>query len=324
MTSRPRIDVENLAYGQSIEEIYLLADKQLRANRTGDLYLLSQLRDRTGQISGLLWNVNEQEMARFASGDYVRIRGKVQLYQGNLQIILSHLERVASDSIDPEEFIPAGTQNTQKLLDRLREILLGIEDRHLRTLMESFLVDDAILAGLSRAPAGIRLHHAFHGGLLEHVVNVLETAARIVDLYPQLDPSLLLAGIFLHDLAKVRELSYDSTFSYTDEGQLIGHLVMGVEMINEKLAAVEETVGEPFPTETLLRLKHMVLSHHGSYEFGSPRLPMTPEAIALHHLDNLDAKINEFTTLIQSDPNAQSSWTAFSPNIQRKLYKGEQ
>ncbi|REJ86788.1 MAG: HD domain-containing protein [Planctomycetota bacterium] len=319
----PRIDVENLSDGQSIEEVYLLADKQLRANRAGDLYLLSQLRDRTGQISGLLWNVNEQEMARFTTGDYVRIRGKVQLYQGNLQIILSHLERVASDTVDPEEFIPASTQDTQKLLERLREILLGIEDRHLRTLMESLLVDDDVMAGLTRAPAGIKLHHAFHGGLLEHIVNVLETAVRIVDLYPQLDPDLLLAGIFLHDLAKVRELSYDSTFSYTDEGQLIGHLVMGIEMINEKLNSVEETVGEPFPTESLLRLKHMVLSHHGSYEFGSPRLPMTPEAIALHHLDNLDAKINEFTNLIESDPNSQSSWTAFSPNIQRKLYKGD-
>jgi 3'-5' exoribonuclease len=317
-----RLFVNTLSDGQSIDEVYLLADKQLRANRAGGLYLLAQLRDRTGQISGLLWNVSEQEMSHFAAGDYVRIRGKVQLYQGNLQIILTHVEAVPRTNVEPEEFIPATSQDTQRLLDRLRQILLAIEDAHLRTLMECFLVDEEIVAGLSRAPAGVRLHHAFHGGLLEHVVNVLETALRVMDLFPKVNPSLLLAGIFLHDLGKIRELAFEETFSYTDEGQLIGHLVIGIEMLNEKVPEVEKVTGEPFPRETLLRLKHMILSHHGSYEFGSPKLPMTQEAIALHHLDNLDAKINEFMSLIESDPNSQSSWTPFSTSMQRKLYKG--
>lgn len=317
-----RLFVNTLADSQSVDEVYLLSDKQLRANRAGGLYLLAQLRDRTGLISGLLWNVNEQEVADFSAGDYVRIKGKVQLYQGNLQIILTHIARVPKEDADPADFIPATSQNTQRLLGRLREILLGIEDTHLRTLMECFLVDEEVVAGLTRAPAGVRLHHAFHGGLLEHVVNVLETALRVMDLYPKVNPSLLLAGVFLHDLGKIRELAFEDTFAYTDEGQLIGHLVIGIEMLNEKVPSVEQMTGESFPRETLLRLKHMILSHHGSYEFGSPKLPMTQEAIALHHLDNLDAKINEFMSVIESDPNTQSSWTPFSTSMQRKLYKG--
>lgn len=318
----PRSDVNTLADGTAIDEVYLLADKQLRVNRVGDQYLLAQLRDRTGQISGLLWNVKEPEMARISAGDYVRVRGKVQVYQGNLQVILTGIEPYPKEQVDPLLFIPATTQDTRRLLARLTEILLSITDPHLRRLMEEFLSDETVMSGLSRAPAGIKLHHAFHGGLLEHVVNVLETAVRVVDLYPQVDRSLLLAGIFLHDLGKVRELAFQDTFAYTDEGQLIGHLVIGIEMLNEKTPAVAAALGEPFPQETLLRLKHMIVSHHGSYEFGSPKLPMTPEAIALHHLDNLDAKVNEFSSLIASDPNSQSNWTPYSTSMQRKLFKG--
>ena len=317
-----RLFVNTLADSQSVDEVYLLSDKQLRANRAGGLYLLAQLRDRTGLISGLLWNVNEPEVADFSAGDYVRIKGKVQLYQGNLQIILTHIARVPREDADPADFIPATSQDTQRLLGRLREILLGIEDPHLRTLMECFLVDEEVVAGLSRAPAGVRLHHAFHGGLLEYVVNVLETALRVMDLYPKVNPSLLLAGVFLHDLGKIRELAFEDTFAYTDEGQLIGHLVIGIEMLNEKVPSVEQMTGEPFPRETLLRLKHMILSHHGAYEFGSSKLPMTPEAVALHHLDNLDAKVHEFHRSILEDPNSQSSWTPYSPRLERKLFKG--
>ncbi|MEW4531264.1 MAG: 3'-5' exoribonuclease YhaM family protein [Maioricimonas sp. JB045] len=314
--------VNQLADGESLDDIYLLSDKQLRANRNADLYLLAQLRDKTGQISGLLWNVSEDAVAHIQAGDYVRVRGKVQLYQGNLQVILTHISQVQPTQVDPDDYIESTNQDVEKLLDRLREILLSIDDLNLRTLMECFLVDDEIIGGLSRAPAGVKLHHAYHGGLLEHIVNVLETALRIGDLYPKVDLNLLLVGIFLHDIGKLRELGYDQSFVYTDEGQLLGHLLLGVEMLNEKLPQVEQATGETFPKETALRLKHMLLSHHGSYEFGSPKLPMTPEAIALHHLDNLDAKINEFTNLIESDPNAASSWTPYQVNMQRKIYKG--
>lgn len=318
----PRTFVNQLTDGETIEEVFLLADRQLRANRNADLYLLAQLRDRTGQISGLLWNVSEEMVANVQTGDYVRVRGKVQLFQGNKQIILARIDRMDADSINPEDFIPQSSANTGRQLERLREILLTIKNRDLCELMQVFLDDSLVVEGLTKAPAGIRLHHAFFGGLLEHLLTLAETAHRIADLYPKVDFDLVLAGIFLHDLGKIRELAYETSFSYTDEGQLIGHLVIGIELLNEKILVLEDRSGRTFPREIALRLKHMILSHHGSYEYGSPKLPMTPEAIALHHLDNLDAKTNEFLSLIESDLNSESSWTPFQANIQRKLFKG--
>lgn len=318
----PRLFVNQLADGVPVEEVYLLADRQLRANRHAETYLLAQLRDKTGQISGLHWNVNEATAATLQSGDYVKVRGKVQLFQGNLQLILNRIEKVTPESVESADFLPETSVNTERLLSRLRTILVSIDDTPIRILMECFLDDAEFMERFAAAPAGIRLHHAYAGGLMDHVVNLLETILRIADLYPKVDSRLLLAGAFLHDIGKVRELEYESVFGYTDEGQLIGHLVQGVEMVNERLPEAERRLGRPFPPETLLRIKHMLVSHHGTYEFGSPKLPMTPEAIALHHLDNLDAKVNEYMTLIENDPSPQSTWTPYQATMQRKIFKG--
>ncbi|SFJ45979.1 3'-5' exoribonuclease YhaM family protein [Planctomicrobium piriforme] len=314
--------VNLLQDGETLEEVYLLADRQLRANRNGDTYLLTQLRDRTGQVSGLLWNVGDQQVSHLRPGDYVKVRGKVQLFQGNLQIIMTRIDAAGADNLSADDFIPQTSGDTERQLGRLKEILLSIKDPDLRALMGAFFDDPEIVDGLRQAPAGVRLHHAYHGGLLEHVLTLAEGAVRLSDLYPKVDYDLVLAGVFLHDLGKIRELGYDTTFIYTDEGQLIGHLVMGVEMLSDKIRVTEQVTGRPFPSEKAMRLKHLILSHHGSYEFGSPKLPMTPEAIALHHLDNLDAKTNEFLSLIESDPNAGSSWTPYHASMQRKLFKG--
>jgi 3'-5' exoribonuclease len=309
--------------GDSIDEIFLLADKQLRANRNANLYLLATLRDKSGQMNGLMWNVTEDSTTHIRAGEFVRVRGKVQLYQGSLQMILTEVRPVPPDGLDPEDFHPGAAVDVDSLLPRLKQFLLSVEPPALRTLMECFLIDDAFMHALCRAPAGVRAHHAYHGGLLEHVVNMLEVAHRIADLYPSLDIDLLLAGIFLHDIGKVRELGYDTALVYTDEGQLIGHLMIGVEMLDEKIAEAERLSGEPFPTETALRLKHMIVSHHGRPEYGAVKVPMTPEAIALHHLDSLDAKVHEFTRFIEDDPNAGSPWTPYLTRLDRKLYKGE-
>ena len=178
------------------------------------------------------------------------------------------------------------------------------------------------MQGASRAPAGVRNHHAYIGGLLEHVVNMLEVADRIAPLYPEVDRDVLLMGVFLHDIGKVRELVYDRAFGYSDEGQLLGHMDIGVEMLTAKAVQAAELTGEPFPTELLLRLKHIILSHHGTHEFGSPRLPMTPEAIAIHYIDNLDAKLHTFTRDIREDGNPDGAWTPFNQSLQRRLFKG--
>lgn len=315
--------LNQLRDGDAVDDIFLLTDKQLRANRNANLYLLANLRDCTGAISGLMWNVSEDSVAHINAGDYVRIRGKVQLYQGTLQIIVTQIAPVPSEGLDPADFHPSTGVEVERLLGQLKEILLSIDDPPLKSLMECFLIDEALMRQFSQCPAGIKAHHAYHGGLLEHVVNILETARRIADLYPAVDLNLLLAGIFLHDIGKIRELGYESSFIYTDEGQLLGHMLIGVEILNEKVAAVEKLTGEPFPEETLFRLKHMILSHHGRLEYGSAKLPMTPEAVALHYLDNLDAKVHEFSRSIEDDPNATSNWTPYSNRLERKLYKGE-
>ncbi len=314
--------VQQMADGDTIEEVYLITDKQLRANRNGNLYLQIELRDRTGSISARLWNAGENLFRMFDVGDFLLVRGKVQLFQSALQVILNHIERAEAEKVDLADFLPHTEQDVGKLLERLRGTLLRLANPNLRALAECFFMDDDFVRGFCQVPAGVRNHHAYLGGLLEHVVTLMDAAERLLPLYPELDRDLLLTGIFLHDIGKVRELTYHKVFAYSDEGQLIGHLVIGVEMLNDKLSRVSDLTGEPFPVELLLRLKHMILSHHGTYEFGSPKLPMTPEAIALHYLDNLDAKIHSFTRDIREDRNQASSWTPFNQSLQRRLFKG--
>jgi 3'-5' exoribonuclease len=314
--------VNQLANGDSVDEIFLVADKQLRANRQGNLYLHLELRDRSGSVGARLWNASEGLARTFEPGDYLQARGKIQVFQGALQVILAHIEPVDPAGISPEDFLPQASQNVAKLTARLRELLKTIGNPHLRALVDCFLIDDEFFRKYTTAPAGIRNHHAYQAGLLDHVVTLLTIADRIADLYPDLDRDLLMTGIFLHDIGKVDELSYDRAFGYTDEGQLVGHLVMGVEMLRDKVAEARKLTGEEFPPELLLRLKHMILSHHGSLEFGSPKVPMTPEAIALHHLDNLDAKVHAFTREIRDDPSKDASWTPFQQSIGRRIFKG--
>ena len=314
--------VNQLANGDAVDEPFLVADKQLRANRQGNLYLHLELRDKTGAVGARLWNASEGLARTFEPGDFLHAKGKTQVFQGALQIILSHIEVVDAGSVEPGDFLPQGTQNVAKLTARLRELMLSLTNPHLRALAECFLIDDEFVRKFTTAPAGIKNHHAYHGGLLEHVVNLLTLADRIVDLYPDLDRDLLMAGIFLHDIGKVDELSYDRAFAYTDEGQLVGHLVMGVEMLRDKVEQTADLTGEPFPNELLLRLKHMIVSHHGTHEFGSTKVPMTLEAVALHHLDNLDAKIHAVTREIRDDPSRESSWTPFQQSLGRRLFKG--
>jgi 3'-5' exoribonuclease len=314
--------VQQMADGDGVEDIYLVAEKQYRANRNGNLYIQLELRDRTGSMSARLWNAPETLFRAFEAGDFLLVKGKVQLFQGALQMILSHLERVADERVDLADFLPHTDKDVNKLYDRLQTLLRGLGEPHLRALAECFLMDAELMRVFCRAPAGVRMHHAYVGGLLEHVVTLLEVADRIAPLYPELNRDLLLMGVFLHDLGKVRELAVDRGLSYTDEGQLVGHIVLGVELLADKVRHAAELTGEPFPAELLLRLRHLIASHHGALEYGSPVVPMTPEAIALHYLDNLDAKIHSFTREIRED-RGTSTWTPYSNQTQRRLFKGE-
>jgi 3'-5' exoribonuclease len=318
----PRRYASELSHQEPVDQVFVANDKQLRPNRNGNLYLQLDLSDRTGSIAARIWNANESLYKSFDNGDYVRVEGTAQLYQGTMQIIATRLHKVDPAEIDEAEFVPLPAVAVDKLLVRLGEMLRGMDEPALRTLAECFLMDEALMAKFTMAPAGTKNHHAYHGGLLDHVVNLMELVLRFSPCYPQVNRDLLLMGAFLHDIGKTEELSYDRGLSYSDEGQLIGHLVIAVAMLDRKIAEAEKLSGEPIPAETVLRLKHMIVSHHGQYDFGSPKLPMTLEAIALCHLDNLDAKLNTFSHLMKEDPNVDSPWTTYNANLERKLFKG--
>ena len=314
--------VKEFGHQETIEQVFVASDKQLRPNRNGNLYLQVELSDRSGAIGTRMWNATESVYKSFDNGDYVRVEGTTQLFQGAVQMIATRLTKVDPKDVDEDEFTPIPLVEVDKLTVRMTEMLRGMSDTNLQTLAECFLLDEEYMDKFTRAPAGIKNHHAYQGGLLEHVLSVMEAGWRICVGYPQIDRDLLLTGAFLHDMGKVDELKYDREMTYSDEGQLLGHLVMATGMLDAKVAEAEKLSGEPIPRETVLRLKHMLISHHGEYEFGSPKLPMTLEAVALYFLDNLDSKINAFDQLMRDDPNVDSPWTHYHANIGRKLFKG--
>ncbi|MGA2059403.1 MAG: OB-fold nucleic acid binding domain-containing protein [Thermoguttaceae bacterium] len=315
--------ITQFAHQEAVNEVFVANGKQLRPNRTGNLYLQVELSDSTGSIGARMWNASEGLYKSFENGDYIRVQGTTQIFQGAVQLILKRIEKVDPDQVNPQDFTPQPAVDVDKLFTRLGEMLRGMSDPGLVNLAECFLLDESLAAKLMMAPAGTKNHHAFHGGLLAHIVGLMEVVLRVAPCYPQINGDLLLMGAFLHDLGKINELTYERGLAYSDEGQLIGHLVMAVGMLDAKVAEAEKLSGEPIAGETVLRLKHMIISHHGEYEFGSPKLPMTLEAIALYCLDNLDAKINSFHQLITEDPNSDSSWTVYQANIERKLFKGK-
>ena len=315
--------MKELKDGDSVNEVFLLADKQLRANRNANLYLLASLRDRTGIISGLMWNVTEDAVQHLATGDMVRVKGKVQVYQGGLQMIVAQIDAAHASSYNAEDFQLQSQANVAPLLARLKELMSGLTCPTLQLLADCFFDDEDLVDALCAAPAGVKAHHAYMGGLIEHIVGMAEVADRICGYYTTLNRDLLMLGVLLHDLGKIRELSWDPALVYTDEGQLLGHMNIAIEILNEKLQETRNRqIGQAVETEDILRLKHMILSHHGALEFGSARVPMTPEAIALHQIDNLDAKLHEFTRAIDDDLNGDSAWTPYSPLIERRLFKG--
>lgn len=313
--------IAELQARDSVDEIYRVADKQVRSNRQGNDYILLQLMDKTGQISGLRWNAGQTLYETFQRGDFLRVVGTTQLHNGMMQIIVQDFEAVHPAKVDMEDFSKTNPEELQGLLGKLKDKLGSIRQPHLKQIAQSYLNDERLMEKLQRAPAGIKTHHAYEGGLLRHVVDLMCVAETISPLYPQLDSQLLLLGVFLHDLGKLDELSFEGELSYSTPGQLLGHLVQGVVELELRVKRIEKETGQSIPDELVWRLQHMIASHHGQLEYGSPKVPMTLEAIALAYIDDMDAKLNSATELIESDRNTDSDWTAYHPNMGRKLYK---
>jgi 3'-5' exoribonuclease len=314
--------ISQMGEREEIDDIFMVAEKQLRPNRNGNLYLLMRLMDRTGTVNAMMWNASDRSGHGIESGDYVRVEGTTQFYNGNLQIIVNRVQPAEPGSVNEEELLQIDRKQVDLHMSRVTDLLRGLSDIHLQNLAEAFLLDEHLIANLKLAPAGIKAHHAYQGGLLEHVASLMELAAVVADRYEEIDKDLLVMGAFLHDIGKLRELTYDRGLGYSDEGQLIGHLTIGIEMLDEKIAEAKKLSGDAFPQETELRLKHIIISHHGQPEFGSPKVPMTFEAVALRNLDELDAKIANFRQVFRDDVNDGSGWTAYQPSLGRKLFKG--
>ena len=314
--------ISQLKENEKISEIYAVSEKQLRPNKKGNLYLQFNLSDRTGSLTGFIWNVTDAASHDFDNGDYIRAEGITQRFQGTLQFIATRLTKVDADSVDSTEFARNQSVDIPKAQHRLRELLRSITDPSLRNLADCFSIDETFIEQFSKTPAGIKLHHAYPGGLLEHSLQMMETAIRIAELYPVLNRDLLLMGAFLHDIGKTQELAFGHEMYYTDQGQMLGHPFLGVEILNAKIVETENLSGEPFNAETSMLLKHMLISHHGTYENQCTKLPMSVEAMVLHFIDSIDSKVSEFRKYILDDPNAGSLWTNYIPAIERKLYKG--
>lgn len=317
-----RFFVSQLQHNQQVDQVFLASNKQLRPNRQGNLFLQIDLSDRSGSMPCRMWNATERDYAAIENGDYVYVDGTAQLFQGSMQLIAQSIKRAEPGDVDESDFMTLQTSEVQELKVRLVKTLRGIKSKPLAALVEAYLTDDVFMDKFCRAPAGIKNHHAYKGGLLDHVVNLMDVAQAVAPKYPQVDMEKLLVGVFLHDSGKVDELEYERDLAYTDEGQMIGHIVQAACVLDRKAREAEQRAQLAFPPMLLMELKHMVLSHHGHLAFGSPKLPMTLEAVVLSAIDDMDAKLASFTGLIKECPNGDSRWTQYFPNIDRKLWKG--
>ncbi len=314
--------IAEIKAGERIEdEVFLIRSKDLRTTTTGGLYIHAVLIDKTGQLVARAWQASDEMFQSMPEGGFLRFKGRAENYKGNLQFIIDAMRPADPGSYDFADFLPTTKGDMEAMWKRLVEILCQIKHPQLTALVGEFVNDKELMGRFRKAPAAAAMHHAYIGGLLEHTVSVLEVALRVVPQYPKLSMDLMLAGLFLHDIAKATELSFETAIGYTDEGQLIGHITQAAIWIDKKADAVSARMREPFNNELRWVLQHIILAHHGQYLFGSPKLPAVPEAIAVHYIDNLDAKLSMFFAEIENDRDPQSRWTNYNRALETKVYK---
>jgi len=301
---------------QLVDAMFLVASKNHGVTKGGSSYLTLKLLDRSGEIEGRVWDRADDLARGFDKNDFVRVRGQATLYQGRIQIRVQDVIRVEESKVASEDFLPKSANDPEVMLSELQTILRGIKNPHLLALAEACFADDELMRLLKQAPGAKTIHHPYLSGLLEHTLSLLKLILKVVENYRCVDVDLLLIGGFLHDIGKIYEFSFDRALDYTDAGQLLGHLVMEVELVTRKIETIPE-----FPADLALLVKHMLVSHHGAYEFGSPKLPQTLEAVILHSLDDLDGKIQAIQNMPEKEPG--SKWTAFHRAYGRSFYKSK-
>lgn len=308
--------IASLKEGDWVEEIYLVTSKQVSTAKNGVTYLSIKLSDKTGEIDGRLWDNADEVAGKFEREDFVRIKGMASNYQGSMQIKMKTLEKVDDSRVEIANFIEASPRNIEEMVKELHAVATTVNNGHLRQLMNAFLNDRSFMDAFKHVPAAKTLHHNYIGGLLEHVLELISLARDVAKHFPSVDLDLLIVGSFLHDIGKVRELAVRKSISYTTEGRLLGHISLGYEMIAGKVAEIPG-----FPPELGMLLKHITISHHGEYEFGSPKRPKIQEAIIINYLDDLSAKINSFQSTLKKENVTAGGWSAFSKMHDRYLYR---
>jgi 3'-5' exoribonuclease len=298
---------------QVITSSFVVATKQAKPKKSGDLYLALTLVDRTGQIEAKMWDNVGDHIALFGQDDFIKVRGLINKFNGRFQLTLHKLRSMEESEIDFDDYLPRTTKNIDELWRTVGEYVEAFQNHYLKALLRAFMADPQIERGYRNAPAAKTLHHAYIGGLLDHVVSLFRLCDLACRNYPgMIDRELLITGAFLHDIGKLHELSFARTFAYTTRGQLLGHMIIELEMLHEKIVQVPG-----FPDEYKTLLEHLIISHHGKYEFGSPKMPMFPEALMLHYLDDLDSKMEGMRAHFEREPG--SEWTSYNANLERPL-----
>lgn len=299
-----------------VDSVFLVKDKILAMAKNGKPYLTLKLMDKSGEVDAKVWDNADEVGALFDKNDFLAVRAKASVYLGKMQLILSELKRVPEEGIDLADFLPETDRDINLMVGELKALVASLTDPDLKRLLNAFFEDPELLAQYRVAPAAKGMHHVYLGGLLEHSLAVAKLVDAMAPLYEGLNRDLLIAGALLHDVGKVREMTYLRAFDYSDEGKLIGHITIGVEMLQERLSSLPG-----FPVELGMLLKHMLLSHHGQYEYGSPKRPKTVEATILNYLDDLDSKINGIRTHIRKEPDNPSRWTSYHRLYDRYFFK---
>jgi 3'-5' exoribonuclease len=292
--------------------------KQIKPKKTGEPYLALTLGDRSGQLEAKMWDNVEEVLEAFEQDDFLKIKGLINKYKNRFQLTIHKLRKLGESEIDFADYLPKTTKDIDQLWQALAGFVASIQNPYLKSLVQAFMADPEIAAAYRNAPAAKTLHHAYIGGLLDHVVSLFRSCDLICKNYPQVNRDLLFTGAFLHDIGKIHELTYNRSFSYTTKGQLLGHMIIELEMLQAKLALLPG-----FPDELKTLIEHLIISHHGQYDFGSPKLPMFPEALMLHYLDDLDSKMEAMRAHFEREAGLDSPWTGYNASLGRPLLNTE-
>jgi 3'-5' exoribonuclease len=309
--------IKDIKPGSQVDDVFYCSRRDVKERRDGGAFLTLELRDKTGSVAGIMWDRIEDALRCVEVGGFYRVAGRMGDYQGKPQFNVSVIHPADPSDISRDDFIAASRYDRAEMMAELRGFVTAVKNRHLRAVLEAFFTDQKFAEQFSLAPGGARVHHAYLGGLLEHTLLMARLARNFPEVYKEIDCDLLMTGVILHDVGKVREYVYDVAIDHSYDGRLLGHITLGYQMVQDKIAGMKE-----FPVETARMLLHIILAHHGQMEFGSPKTPKFAEAFIVYFLDNLDARAAMFREAVEK--NAGMKWTDFQQYLDTNVYIKDQ